>query len=118
MSDTTLFERKPPSAAGVLPVRRKHVPVIRIPVTRSNQGQLKALRARELEPWQKAGLFVEPDPEDTGYLKTPSADREAQLILLVLAVSAIALMVQSTAAATAFVTQWETFRSLVDSILR
>jgi hypothetical protein len=118
MSDTTVFEREPPSAAGARPGRRNHVPVIRIPVTRSNQDHLKVLRARELEPWQKAGLCVEPDTEEAGYLSPPSSDREAQLILLVLAAAAAALMVQSTAAATAFVTQWERFRGLVDVILR
>ncbi|MBL9139940.1 MAG: hypothetical protein JNK85_28975 [Verrucomicrobiales bacterium] len=117
MSDTTIFERTPPSTARRIPDPRIPVPVIRIPVTRSNQARLRALRARELEPWQEAGLLEEPETRKAGFLNPPARDREAHIILLVLAATALAMVVQSTAAATMFVQQWERFQGLFKGVL-
>lgn len=120
MSDTAILERKPLTTVRNVPELRIPMPAIRIPVTRSNQARLRALRARELEPWQEAGLVQdqEPNVKRAGFLNPKASDREANLILLVLAAAALAFMVQSTAAATMFVSQWERFQFLFKGLLQ
>lgn len=85
-------------------------------MTPENRPALRRLRAQEMEDWQRAGIRS-PDHE-TNYLPAPPPDREASVIFLLLGATALALLLQSTAAATLLVAHWDRVEALVEALTR
>ncbi len=112
MSDTTFLPHPVRALPGPRPAPKGAAgPTIRIPVTRANRARLRHLRALELGPWIDSGLASHSPTSKRS--DPPAPDRESQVIVLVLATAALAMLVQSTPVVAAFLDRWGIFRDAV-----